>query len=384
MNKFKHYLLTFLISLFLFVFGHIFPLLLIDPLNILKFDLSHNEFFIKEMRFQSAAIINKIDFDSAIVGTIMAENFKADEANKKLGGSFQNLSLSGSLLKERKVLLEYLLSEKDVKTLIVSIDGVSDVQRNRGIPIKAWSFLYNKNYLDDFYLYTNRKYTPYISCYLIFDNKFSNLIFGECPKKKIRKEIESLTEWQSDPVHNSRFGGIEKWLENKENSQVSKSIENIITASTLVQKKERNLSEKANNYYDPIEFSKNIVPLIQKYPKTRFILFFPPYSMFKYAIDVQTAPYVFSKYKELVEHVVLETELYPNAEVYWFVDKDFVRDIANYKDLTHYNGHYNSVFLDDFSMKHSIIDFKNYRRLLSKLENKANSVDLVDLANKFK
>lgn len=383
MNKFKHYLLTFLISLFLFVFSHIFPLLLIDPLNISKFDLSHNEFFIQEMRFQAAPIINKFDFDSAIVGTSMAANFKDSEADKKLGGSFQNLSLDGSLLKERKVLLEYLLSEKDVKTLIVSIDGVSDVQRNRGIPIETWSFLYNKNYLDDYFLYTNRKYTPYISCHSIFDNKLSNLIFGECPKKNIRKELESLTEWQSDPVHNSRFGGIEKWLENKENSQVSKSIENIIAASTLVQKKKRNLSEKAN-CYDPIEFSRNIVPLIQKYPKTRFILFFPPHSIFKYAIDVQTAPHVFSKYKELVEQVVLETALYPNAEVYWFVDKGFVRDIANYKDLTHYNGYYNSVFLDDFSMKHSIIDLKNYRKLLSKLENEANSVDLVDLANKFK
>ncbi len=384
MSEFKHYLLTFLILFFVCIFGYMFPLLIVDPLNISKFELSHNEFFIKEMRFQSAAIINKFEIDSAIVGSSMAANFKASEAKDKLGGNFQNLSLDGSLLKERKILLEFFLSKKNVKTLIISIDGVTDLQRNKGIPIEAWSFLYNNNYFDDFSLYTNWKYTPYISCHSMFAGKLSDFIFGECPQDKIREHIDDLTEWQSIPDHNSRFGGIEKWLEHKGNPQVSTSIKDIKRASAFVQKTKLKLLEKAENYYNSIEFSRNLVPLIKNYPQTRFILFFPPYSIFKYAIDVQTAPHIFSRYKDLVKRVVLETKPYPNAEVYWFGDKDFVMDIANYKDLSHYNGYYNSVFLDDFSMKRSIIDMRNYERLLNDLEREAISVDLVGLAKKFK
>jgi len=64
------------------------------------------------MRFQAAGVINKFDFDSAIVGTSIAANFQTSEANIKLGGTFQNISLDGSLLKERKVLLDYLLTKK--------------------------------------------------------------------------------------------------------------------------------------------------------------------------------------------------------------------------------------------------------------------------------
>jgi len=383
MNYFKRYFLTVLISFSILAYGHISTLLFIDPLNISKLELSKNEFFIKEMRFQSAAIINKFSFDSAIVGTSMAENFNASEANEKLGGIFQNLSLSGSLLGERKVLLDYLLTKKNIKTLIISIDGVTGVQRNQGIPIKSWAFLYNKIYLDDFTLYTNKKYQRYISCHSIFESEVSNFVFGECPENKISSRVEGLTEWQSSPNHNSRFGGIEKWIEYKNNDQVLTSIEQINTASNLIQEKSVGEKTSINKLYDPEEFSKNIIPLIKKYPKTRFILFFPPYSIFRFAINSQTKLGVFLQYKELVRRVVLETGVYSNAEVYWFADKDFIKDISNYKDLTHYSSYYNSVFLGEFSKKHSIIDASNYQRLLDKLEVEANAINLVEFAKKF-
>ena len=384
MNQFKHYFFTFLVSSFVLIVGHFSSLIYIDPVNVSRFELSKNEFFIKEMRFQSAGIINKYKFDSAIVGTSMAENFNANESSDKLGGFFKNLSLTGSLLKERNIILSYFLSQKNVKTIIISIDGVSTVQRNRGIPINAWSFLYNSNHLDDFSLYLNRKYSPYISCHTTFKSKLSNLVFGECPAHKIESEIEDLTEWQSAPSHNSRFGGIEKWLKHRENVQVSKSIEDINIASDLIQRKELHVDIEPEKLFDPAEFSKNITPLIKKYPQTRFILFFPPYSIFKYAIDAQTKLNVFSQYKDLVESVVLETEIHPNAEVYWFGDKGFISDLANYKDLTHYKSFYNSVFLDHFHHKTSIINVKNYKELLNDLTNKANAVDLVGFSKIFK
>ena len=383
MNYYKHYLLTLLFSFFVLISGHILPLLLIDPLNISKFELTKNEFFINEMRFQSATIINRFDFDSAIVGTSMTANFIASEANEKLGGTFHNFSLDGSLLSERKVLLDYLFSKKKIKTLIISIDGATNIQQNKGIPIEAWSFLYNESLLDDYSVYTNRKFSRYLNCHSIFDDSLSSFIFGACPENTITSKLGNLVGWQSNPFHNSRFGGIEKWLKYKKNSQVSQSIEVINIASTLVQNKELNVTKNNLKYYDPIEFSKNIVPLIKKHPQTRFILYFPPYSIFKYAIDAQTQTGFFLQYKELVKQVVLESEFHPNAEVYWFGDKVFVSDISSYKDLTHHNGYYNSVFLDEFSMKRSIIDVSNYKILLSNFESKVNAVNLVELAKKL-
>jgi len=80
------------------------------------------------------------------------------------------------------------------KTIIVSIDGVTKVQRNEGIPMEAWSFLYNESYVDDLSLYTNRKYFPYISCHSLFNNKVVDYVLGSCPKDKITGKVEDLIE----------------------------------------------------------------------------------------------------------------------------------------------------------------------------------------------
>ncbi len=383
MNRYKKYTLSLTCAFLTLVVFHIGTLLAVDPLNIFNAEITDNEFFIKEMRFQSAGIINKHDFDSAIVGTSMAGNFNANQAGHKLQGRFVNLSLSGSLLNERKIVLEYLLSEKDMKTIIISLDGATSMQRNEGIPIASWEFLYNKNRFDDFILYTNNKYMPYISCHSMFASRLSDLIYGECPKHKIKVNMNELTEWQSDPNHNSRFGGIEKWIENRENPQISQSIMKINSASILLKKNALEAETDSKNIFDIGEFSRNIPPILEHNPNTRFILFFPPYSMVQYAIDAQTAPHKFDQYKRLVEGVVLMTELYLNTEVYWFGDKDFVKNLSNYKDHTHYHGKYNNYFLDEFKAKRSIINIENYKELLNELERNAKSVDLIKLADRL-
>lgn len=382
MRKFKLYFITFILAFGLFVSSHILPLIIIDPLNILNFDLTENEFFIKEMRFQTAPIINKFEFDSAIVGTSMAENFSAKEADFLLGGTFQNLSMSGSLLLERKIILEYLILQKEIKTIVISIDNATAMQRNKGIPISSWSFLYNKSYLDDLLLYTNRKYSPYINCHSLFNMRLYKTLYGECPKTKIRKGINELTEWQSNPKHNKRFGGIEKWLKHKNNSQIFKSIYDIKIAVNLIKNNKTDNNNTA--LYSSKEFSANIIPIIKKNPQIRFILFFPPYSIYKYAIDAQTKPHIFQQYKNLVKNVVIESSLYPNIEIYWFGNKKFVKNIKNYKDITHYNGSFNSSFLRSFSNKKSIINIENYNNYLIKLEKDANLIDLIDFLKKLK
>ena len=383
MNECKQYLGVTIVLLVLLISGHFFLLIFIDPLNISMFEFSRDEFFIKEMRFQSASLINKYDFDSAIVGSSAAQNFKAKNANEKLGGTFLNLSPPGSLLEERKVVLEYFLTKKKVKTLIISIDGVSKIQRNQGIPLESWAFLYNDNHFDDLSLYANRKYFPYINCHSLFSNEIFVYLLGRCPRHKIREKIEDLTEWQSDPFHNGRFGGIESWRKHQKNFQVERSISEIRTASQKLQTKRNTPVSEEEKWYEPTEFSKNILPLIKRYPDTRFILFFPPYSIYQFAIDVQTRPYFFAQYKDLVEKVVLETEGFSNAEVYWFNDQDFITNIANYKDLTHHHAKLNSMFLDHFRDRRSIIHARNCQSRIKDLEEKANKVDLIALSNKF-
>jgi hypothetical protein len=304
----------------------------------------------------------------------MAENFKASEASNLLGGNFVNLSLSGSLLKEREVVLKYLFSSHKMKTLIISLDGATGLQKNNGIPIDTWSYLYNDSYLDDLTTYTNSKYFPYIHCHSLFNNNISAYIFGECPKEKIRASINLLTEWQSNTYHNSRFGGIEKWKMYHDNNQVKASIESIHEASLSLDGKLTVSNE--GSLYDYTQFENHILPLIINHPDTKFILFFPPYSLVKYAIDYQTKRKQFDNYKDLVSKIVLDSEKYNNIELYWFNDDPFIDDIKNYKDLAHYSSEFNSMFLKNFSLNKSIIDLTNYKIYLQSLERRASKLDI--------
>ena len=62
------------------------------------------------------------DFDSVVLGSSMAENFSAKEASELLGGTFVNISMAGSLLSERNIVLKHLFNKKVVSNVIISLD----------------------------------------------------------------------------------------------------------------------------------------------------------------------------------------------------------------------------------------------------------------------
>jgi len=367
-------------TFFTLVFGHLAILLIIDPLSIGSRGIKSEEFYIKEMRFQSAGIINNIDFDSAIVGTSMAENFDINEASKILGGKFVNLSTSGSILKERKIILDYLLNKKKIKKLIISLDGATKHQRHKGAPVDAWSILYNNNPFDDMIVYTNNKYFPYVNCLDFFDN--SLWLFDNCPKSKIVTDLNNLTPWGNSPKTLLLFGGLDSWLSHRNATQ--NSLDAIKNAGNLI-KTNKSLRAKENDYNlaDYNEFKKNIVPIIIKNPKIKFIFFFPPYSLVSYAIDYQVRPTNFHQYKDFIRNVVLESEKYKNVELYWFNNKDIIDDLANYKDLKHYHPKFNSFFLRAFSKKEFVINVDNYKSLIQSLEVKVSNYNLLEISDKI-
>ena len=358
--------------------GHLLPLIFVDPLNISRAELTDNEFYIREMRYQSSGIINKLDFDSVIIGSSMAENFLPKTTADILGGQFVNLSLSGSLLSERKVVLDYLFRKKEISTVLISLDGITNVQRNRGIPLDSWSYLYNDSYYDDFTVYLTRKFSPYLSCHSALKKPISNFIFGNCPNEKIRNDVENLTEWQSDPDQNSRFGGVDSWVKHKNNQQIDASIKKI---NRSIEKTAAYTKQSEQIIYDIDEFIKNISPLIREQSNTQFILFFPPYSVYHHAVTKKLEPNIYSQYLDVVKSLVAEVSQYPNADIYWFQDKAFSNDIENYKDLTHYHQNISNLLLRNISQGKSKMTNENHLDLLNEFENQVSNVDLMALSN---
>lgn len=81
-----------------------------------------NATFSSDIRIQAAGVINNYNFDSVILGSSMLENTSAKEAGDKLDGQWVNLSLSGSYLNERNVIMKYLFEKKNIYQIIYFLD----------------------------------------------------------------------------------------------------------------------------------------------------------------------------------------------------------------------------------------------------------------------
>jgi len=319
---------------------------LVDPYRIFHKPWVRDNYYPTDtgMRAEAAGIINTESFDSIILGTSMAENFSPREASQVFDANFVNISLSGSFISERSFVLGYALRKRNLKDVIYSIDwGTLNTGSIAGRPMEPYAYLYDEDPINDLTIYaSNPKVFRYALC--------RNLVVSSdrlCQKRK--NDLETLVEWYSDWEHSKRFGGLNKWLEAKNNSQIQGSLKEISKSINLINSGQiasiDSSSVELANYQHQKVFNEKLLVHAIKYPKTQFYLFFPPYSRLNYAILKQSNPQRFEEYLGILRLVVNECARHPNIHVFGFETEDFLDDIANYKDTSHYHQLFNSKML---------------------------------------
>jgi hypothetical protein len=351
-------------------------LYLYDPMQIF-----HRPYYTKElhlhgnMRQQVAGIINNYDFDSAILGTSMLENTSSFEANQLFGGNFINLSISGSDFYERSIILKYLLAKKDMKRIIYSLDSFY-LERRFGkddYPVTRFNYLYDNNKNNDIKAYFNDKF---LKCLFSFslDNK--------CIGKKTTFEYPNA--WFGKVEHSSRFGGLDNWFKSYNNEQIQTSFKEIVDTSNKIKNNEviplNTLLDKEKN--ESIQYINNtILDIVSKNKDTEFILVFPPYYRMKFAIWSQYNPTHYEIHKAVIEYLAIQSGEYSNLKVFGYENQDFLDDISNYKDLSHYHQSINSNMLHDFKNNVSLLTPNNVYTYIKQAEFKAQKFNIIEMGN---
>lgn len=312
----------------------------------------------KDMRMQARGIILHKDFDSVIIGTSMLENTSAKEANKKLGGKWMNLSLSGSTFAERFIVLNYLFKHKNIDNIIYSID-IRELSDTKEAKRKNFILTFDDNKNNDFSLYLS---TKFITCALTFSKK------EECIGVK---NLETLTNWYEK--HKNKFGGIENWDKQYTNKIIKNSILNA-----------KNFQPNFN--IDILDFKnyikKYLLEFIKNHPNIQFHLVIPTYSRITYRIFYENSDYyntsgeLFSNHYAITNYLIQETNKYPNVKIYGFDDLAYADDIKNYRDLTHYNTDMNSMQLDAIKNGTHILTPQNMDKYFKIMEEKIRNYDL--------
>ena len=328
------------------------------------------------MRQQAAGIINNFEFDSIIIGTSMLENTSSFEASKLLGGNFVNISLSGSDFYERNFVLSYALNKKNIKNVIYSLDNVYIGQNkdNKNYSIETFDYLYDSNALNDFKIYWNEKF---FNCILNFSKE------PACIGNK--KTLEYPNVWFTNKGHSDRFGGLNNWFKAKNNSQIKGAFSSIVSTSEKIKKGEKisldGIEEKITKSKQYID--EYLLDNVKKYSDTKFIFVFPPYSRMLYAQWKQYNQPNYEIHKEIIKYLVQQSVLYKNLEIYGYEDKDFLDDIANYKDLSHYHQWVNSMMLQSFKNKTELLTIQNVDNYINIAEDKAQNYNIFEISDKI-
>ncbi|MBF7068546.1 hypothetical protein [Campylobacter volucris] len=328
-----------------------------DPLRLYHKPWFRDDTYYSDIRLQAKSIIDNNDFDSVIIGSSMLENTSAKEASEKLNANFVNLSAGGSVFKERTIILNYLLKSKNIKNVIYSLDGYSLVNLDNNRTFNHYDYLYDDNLFNDFKIYINKKF---IFCALVFSK--SQKCVGEI------NDLENLTSWYKE--HLSYFGDINKWN--------NKSQIRLKTALLDINK------EKCKDINIPIiknALNENIFNLIKDNKNTNFYLIIPTYSRLYHALNYNN--YCFNEWKKILTIIIQESQKYPNVKIYGFDDLDYADDIANYKDLEHYNVDMNEMQLDAIKNNTHILTIENINEYFKIMEEKIISYDLQPIIEKI-
>ena len=366
--KNKIIITTFFISIIISLTILMIGLYISDPLQLFH-NRPNSTSLVSNARHQVAGRINNENFNSIILGTSMLQNTSANESSKNLGGKFINISLSGANFYTRSLVLDYTLKNKKIKKVLYSLDYNSLIQ-SKIDDTSNFDFLYDDTKLNDMKVYLSPKYLfcAIYNSYCLLDTN-----------------IDRPNAWYKDKRHSQRFGGLDNWFKAENNHQIKDTFKAILESIKQIKLKKTNID---NNIQENIFKSKKyiddtIIKFVSKYSDTQFILILPPHSRIKYAIDAQYNVSSFEKYKASVRYLVRKSNQYPNLKIYGWGNHSFLDDIANYKDLNHYEYTINSWMLDAIKREEGLLTVNNIDNYLKVFTQKALDYNLFELGNKI-
>lgn len=277
-------------------------------------------------------VLRNYEYDSVVLGTSMAQNFKVADLNKNIGGNFINIAQSGANIVETVDLFK-VAKEKKIKFVVMSLDIFSFEKLNRISNTKKYSYLFEKPY-------SLKEYK-----YLFNIDSWMHI------PRIILKDSESPYElgyWANDGYI---FSKEEVLKEYKQTDDIRKF----------------NIEEMKKNYGEYLE------KIVKENPEINFYFFYPPYSILTYknsGLDIDG----FLEFKLFLSEELLK---YNNVILSDYQSEEkIIFDLDLYKDLTHYSPEINKYILENLKNEKYRLNNINYKEKIFLLKEKIETYSL--------
>lgn len=256
-------------------------------------------------RGQQIGVAKNCDYDTAIIGSSMSENFAASWFNDGiLGNNTVKLCMQGAHFDDFDRLLKVVLSKETTKRVIFSLDNYILINYPKDYPTTIPDYLENDTIKDDAYYLLNKSVAMYYLPIFIWNNL------------KEESPTDAAYVW-ADRYEFNEFAARATY-----------------TPVRLLQKKPE---ENYDAFYvTTYEFLDSITPYIEAHPDVEFIFYSPPYSVLYWDDCVNNG--------RLTAEICALNEVYsallshPNVRMFYFQDDwEVTSELNNYKDYSHYS-----------------------------------------------
>lgn len=309
-------------------------------------------------RYQIPGMAKHEDYDIAVLGTSMIENFSDSYLSQKLGAKTLRLPINASYITEQIAVLDVVKEYKDAKTIIWAIDyRTVDIEEGAIYSLNNTKFpeyMYDKSVLNDW------KYIVNHNNFYLALKQFRMRRTGVNPFDYFVTDTETLNTWN--------------WRSFNANL-IRQDYKDLYT-------EKKNLYDKINNL--PLDTVKStidntLIKTIEKYPDTQFKLLYAPKGILWYKLLDQRG--VLEKKLDALTYIVDKASELPNVEVYNFQNVfELTEDLNIYHDITHFSNKGNYYMADSIAEKRHITTPESFRKDCEELLLRVRSEEIDNLA----
>lgn len=252
--------------------------------------------------YANAGVVRQYDYDSAVVGTSVTENFRPTQMDALLGGRFIKLCTSAGTAYNHALLLDLAFRTHDLRRVVYGLDVYSFIGELDETGCEVPFYLYDDNLFNDVQYWLNR-----------------SVLASFLPR--------CLSAWgqrQDDSVRDSMYC----WAGEDEYGPI------MLYSAEFTPPREI-LSADARVGIAQDNLKTHLLPFIEAHPETQFDIFFPPYSAAEWSNMASKGTLEAMLTLRGVCYDALQG--YDNVTLYDFsAREEWVTDINNYKDTLHY------------------------------------------------
>lgn len=326
----------------------------IDPYQYYRKATSYEPVYLPSSeRAMIPGLIKNYDYDSAIVGNSMSENFLTPLLKSTMNWNTIKLTMEGATSYELSLIYERLFRENKVKNVITTLDFFTYDKEKLQSGYDMPQYLYNNWHIDDI------RYLLNIGA--------------------LKQELDNINKYKGTRYTDINYAYFWGDLVTYSKDQVIKQFFESIDKKDIENKSEFNTKQ-----YNTIinNFNNHLYKYLKNNSEVTFTIIFPPYSVL-YWKQLQVLGDL-EEYEEAKQYTMNKLLELKNVNIYDFQqDKNIIYELKNYRDIAHYSHEISSFMLYSIKQGNYKVTKESSINSLALLKNIIQEYDISELKKSY-